>query len=255
MMLKVLIALLFLNCSILFADFNSFIQDMKQQVKSYTDINTSKKTKNDFLQKMDFSSNLTEITQQHEEVLDDLKYKSDKAILKSLPWISQNMLDGEYDKEIQKAVDAINKNNSQNNEKVDTIFYLFSMSQDATNLFNFVSDASSLETVEKEIKYYGVVQGILNNKELESLYKPFKFDEELGTKAIIKMHPLIFKDLELNRVPAYLFSKCSSGEFQYKKCENKYLVRGDIPLHAALEIIIREDKYYEKFINVLEGRE
>lgn len=250
--MKQLTLLMIFGISFLFGDFNNFIENMKKQERYYQDSNTSEEAKKKIIEKFDFSNKIS-TTEEQQQVLINLKNTSDVAATSSIPWINQNISSGGYQKEIQEALKAI-EHSSNDTKKIDTIFYLFSMSQNNYVLYNFTLDASKLESVNKDIKYYGVVQGILSTENLDSLYKPFEFDKELAEKTIIKMHPIMFKDLQLDRAPAYLFSKCSVGEFRYKSCENKYLVRGDISLHAALEIVVKEDKSYTEYLNTLEQR-
>lgn len=239
--------------SILLADFDSFIQNMKKKEAFFTDNNNSAVLQKELIEKYNIPAE-NNVTQTNEQLLDGLKEKGNNAILEHLPWITESMLNGDNRKDIEEALAAI-KQNSTETKKVNTIFYLFSMSQSEYTLFNFIEEVSRLEAKSLDIKYYGVVQGMLSQEDLEKLYKPFKHYEELGNKTIIKMHPFIYKDLDLKRVPAYLFSKCPIGDFQYKKCENKYLVRGDISLQAAVEVVANEDTAYKKYLDILEGRE
>lgn len=248
------IFILFLLAQSLYSgDINSFFESMKKQEEQYKDKNISNNTKESLVKKLNISTENND-SKEHNKVIETLDKNSKDAINKSIPWISKSMMNGGSQEHLQTVVDSITQTTTAK-EKVDTIFYLFSTSLTEYSFYNFVSVASKLERANKGIKYYGVVQGILNETELDKLHAPFKFEKTLGEKAIIKMHPLMFRDLELKRVPAYLFSKCSVDEFKYKECENKFLVRGDISLHKALEIVTQEDKSYLKYLNLLEKGE
>lgn len=232
------------------SNLENFFDSMKKKQAQYQDKNTSNNMRDSLVKRFNIPSE-ENVTKEYSKTINSLNEKSKKAINESIPWITKKMLSGVSEEQLQSVVDAITQK-ATTNEKIDTIFYLFSTSQTEYSLYNFISAVSKLESLNKNIKYYGVVQGMLNKTELDMLYKPFKFEKELGAKTIIKMHPLMYRDLELKRVPAYLFSKCSAGEFKYKNCENKYLVRGDISLHKALEIVSVEDSSYLDYLHLLE---
>lgn len=247
------IFLIAIASSILLADFDSFMIEMKKKESFYQDSNNSARTKKELISTYNIPSE-EKILADNAELLSELETASDNAISDHLPWVTEKMFSGEFGQEVNEAIEII-KQSSIDNKEVNTIFYLFSMSQSEYTLFNFVDSAAKIEKRDKDLRFYGVVQGILSKDDLNKLYKPFKNHSELSAKAIIKMHPFIYKDLNVDRVPAYLFSKCKKGEFKYKDCKNEYLVRGDISLHAALEIVTREDKTYQKYLDAIEGRE
>ena len=153
-----------------------------------------------------------------------------KALAQQSEKISQKAIDAIVNKKTEKALKEHGVDTTKKNEQVDTIFYLYSMSQSEYMLFNFMQEVTKLNAVNDNLKYYGVVQGLLSKEELKKLYTPFKYHKELEEKVVVKMQPFIFRDLNLKRVPAYLFSTCPSLEFKYKECKNKYLIRGEISL-------------------------
>lgn len=223
------------------SSFEGFMQNMKNKTEQMKNNNPSYMAK-----KIKHDNNIPtkqEILSKNKKLFNHLDIINKKVEKESFKKIVSSQ-----DKKLQD----LNITHTQEDKKVDTIFYLFSMSQSEYMFYNFVEESSKLEKVNKNIKYYGVVQGMLKKKDLQKLYTPFEYHKKLQKKAIIKMQPFIFKDLKLHRVPVYLFSKCSDSEFKYKKCENKYLVRGEISLQKALEIVSKTDKYYSKYLKILE---
>ena len=221
--------------------FEEFMQKMKEKTAEYKDQNSSKSEVKRIEEKYNIPSR-EEVLSKHKKLLHQLDSKGKKIAQKSFQTLPkmQNV-----------KMKDLNISNNQD-KKVDTIFYLFSTSQSEYMFYNFVEESSKLKKVNKNIKYYGVVQGMLSKKQLQKLYTPFKYNKELEDDAVIKMQPFIFKDLDLKRVPVYLFSKCSMSEFKYKDCENKYIVRGEISLKKALDVVSKNDKSYLKYLNILE---
>lgn len=233
---------------------DKFLANMKIKQEYYQDKNNTLIEKKK-LQKEMKSIEYEEIDETQKEDLRSLNERSINQMKSSMSWITENMITGMEEKELKKITDDL-KSMGENPEQVDTIFYLFSSSLDSFSLFNFVDEAVSLEKVNPKIKYYGVVQGILNEKELNRFYKPFEGIQRLDSKAVIKMHPFIFRKLKLKEVPAILFSKCGHGNnFKFKECENKYLVRGSVSLINALGIVSEMDSSYEKYLQILEQGE
>jgi len=244
------ILLITIFISVFAGDINSFFKDMRKKQEFYQDTNNSKQHA-EILNKELKIPTANKVIKENKEILNTLSHNQ-KIVETKIPWITKNMIKG-ISKEQLKIITQQISNNAKNT-KVDTIFYLFSTSQSEYVLYNFIKEANQLESVNKDIKYYGVVQGILTKKQLQKLYTPFKFDKNLEGKATIKMQPFIYRDLELKRVPAFLFSKCSARNFKYEECENKYLIRGEISLQEALEIVSKEDNSYTKYLRKLEKR-
>lgn len=225
--------------TLIFADknFENFLHKMHELSERYKDKNNS----NNLAKKIqrDFKIPTKEyLLKKNKKILDAFTKRSNKIKISALNMEDNNTTSKDL-------------NISKTYKKVDTIFYLFSTSQSEYVFYNFVRDASVLKSVNKDVKYYGVVQGLLSQENLKEIYTPFKYSSIPQEDAIIKMQFMIFKDLDIKRVPAYLFSKCPVS-FKYKECDNKYLVRGEISLQKALEIVSKEDKYYKKYLKILE---
>ncbi len=246
------IFLLLVSITLFSADINNFFKEMKKIEHEYQDENKSQSVRDTLTTTLNIKSK-DELVSEYNTTIETLQKNTEEAINKAIPWMSKSKLFSDVNKQdLEIIMNTLKNDNSQQSKKVDTVFYLFSTSQDNYSFYHFIKNVSKLENVHKDIKYYGVVQGIIPQIELEKLYQPFKFEKTLSEKSIIKMHPFMYKDLELKQVPAYLFSKCPASEFKYKECENKFLVRGDISLSKALEIVSNEDKSYLKYLNFLE---
>jgi len=248
-MMNKTIFLLLISTILFGSNLDNFLKNMKEKQAFYQDKNNSVIQRETLIKKYNIPDE-KKIAVKHKEFIETMQRKSLIAINKSIPWITDNLVNDVDEKYLQTIADSLDSQREE--EKVDTIFYLFSTSQSKFVLYNFIKAASSLEEVNPQIKYYGVIQGLLSPKQLKELYKPFKFRKKLNGKAIIKMQPFIYRDLKLKRVPAYLFSKCPSKTFKYKNCENKYLVKGEISLSEALDIVSKEDSSYLKLLNHLQ---
>jgi len=93
----------------------------------------------------------------------------------------------------------------------------------------------------------------LSEGNFDTNYRWMKYLYQSGLRGLkIHFHPYAFKRMELNRVPAYLVSKCSSDDFSFKKCNHIALVRGNISLRKAFEIFSEDDdsflKYYQSLL-------
>ena len=222
--------------------FDGFIKNMKEKTQ-YKEQKSSENEAKEIQVKYNIPSR-DEVISKNSELLNRLDSASKD--------IAQKSLKEQFNTQATKLKDL---NISLKDEKVDTIFYLFSTSQSEYMFYNFVQDSTILKKINNKIKFYGVVQGVLSQEQLQKLYVPFKYHKNEEANAIIKMQPFIFKDLALDRVPAYLFSKCTRSEFKYKECENKYIIRGEISLQAALEVVSRNDKSYLKYFKLLKHGE
>lgn len=249
MIMKIIQLIITLSIILNASNFNSFIDAMKKKQKFYQDRNASKKVRAKIIS--DFNLSTEKIINSKKELLDSLQNKSLKSLKTSIPWVTKHMISEVEQKELDQITNYII--NGASNTKVDTIFYLFSTSQNPYVFYNFIQEANKLESINEDIKYYGVLQGMINHDELDKLYKPFKYKKHLEGKAKIKMQFFIYKDLDLDRVPAFLFSKCPSKNFKYSECENKYLVRGEISLLEALNVVSKENDDYLKYLEVLEN--
>jgi len=141
-----------------------------------------------------------------------------------------------------KTVFKINKN-----KYVLTIMYLYSMSVGKESLEQFMDQSANIMNKFKNIKFYAIMQNIPKIdfvKYLNSMYKPkySNFD--------MKMQPYVFKDLNITKVPDFLFSECPL-QFKWKMCKNLYIVRGDITLDKALSVVSDKNATFKKYERVI----
>lgn len=59
----------------------------------------------------------------------------------------------------------------------------------------------------------------------------------------IQFHSAAFKEMKLNRVPAYLLSRCEP-DFRFKTCKHIALIRGNISLATFYKVLSQEKKEY-----------
>lgn len=143
-------------------------------------------------------------------------------------------------------VTKINAKNGEN-KYVPTIMYLFSMSVGKESLEQFMGQSAKVMQKFHNIKFYAIMQNIPKIdfvKYLNSMYKPeySNFD--------MKMQPYVFKDLNITKVPAFLFSQCPI-HFKWRACKNLYIVRGDITLDKALEVVSDKNATFKKYERVI----
>jgi len=140
-----------------------------------------------------------------------------------------------------------NKNLQEGNKDILTVMYLYSMSVGKQSLEQFMDQSAKVMNKFNDIRFYAVIQNIPKIdfvKYLNTMYKPeySKFD--------MKMQPYVFKDLNITKVPAFLFSKCPA-RFKWKACKNIYIVRGDITLDKALEVVSDVNATFKKYERVI----
>lgn len=169
----------------------------------------------------------------------------------------------EYLKEnvdMAKVQDVVNKNKTnidreklkeifkqRESTKVLSIFYLFSQSVPDSIVDTVFLTAKKLP---QDVAFYGVLRGIdRDRKILQKLMNMQNFPE-----IEIKIHPFIFRELHVERVPAVVFGYCPPSEmFEFEKCDLNYIIYGDISLKGALELVADKDeavrKLYKKIKN------
>jgi len=121
-----------------------------------------------------------------------------------------------------------------------TLLYFFSKSVTSTTLKNFLSRANKLE----DIKSYVVFRGF-DQQAKEILLKQKK------TKLLAKIHPILFKDLKITRVPVIVYALCPD-EFREKECKYLYRMDGDMSLNKFFEVAGEEDENLLKYYDILE---
>lgn len=128
-----------------------------------------------------------------------------------------------------------------------TFLYLFSISVPKNTTANVFIQLRHLKKRAPNIVYAGVIRGIKLKgfgKELRTYADFLHQDEE------IKIHPLIFEKLKVDKVPAFVYALCPK-KFRYKQCEYKYIAYGDFGLRYFLQLLADNDKklgiYLKKF--------
>lgn len=133
-------------------------------------------------------------------------------------------------------------------KKVLTIFYMFSMGVNDVSLESFMDQSGMIYNKDKNIKFYGVLRGFPK----ENIIKYFdKLHETKREHFVLKVHPEIYSVAKLKKVPAFMVSFCPT-DFKFKECDNEYLVKGDITLRHALEVIKEKDATFEKILEYIQ---
>jgi len=133
----------------------------------------------------------------------------------------------------------------QSKEREPTLFFFTSTSVPQSTLNNYFYRANKLN-----ITSYAVYRG-LNNDVKKMLMKANKKE-----KILVKIHPLLFTDLKIEKVPVIVFANCpDKNHFKYKECEYLYRIDGDISLNEFFEKVSDDNKYYKKYSEILNGFE
>jgi type-F conjugative transfer system pilin assembly protein TrbC len=146
--------------------------------------------------------------------------------------------DKETPSQTLSAAELIQKSNR---EKKPYIFYLFSGSVPDITVDSVFSQSERLPC-----SFFGVVRGVDKDrniiKKIQDLYREKR-------KVTIKINPRIYKQLNAEMVPAFVFAYCPApSRFRSKDCDYKYILYGDLSLMGALEIMARNNNQ-DKDIN------
>lgn len=134
--------------------------------------------------------------------------------------------------------------NLLNQKKVDKyVFYLFSRSIGKEGVVSVLRDLAKANDIlaGRNIHFVGVIRGLDEDK------KTFRFLQSIGKEnsmnVKVKINPLIFRAVNANMVPAFLYAECPSPEnYRTKKCNFKYIIYGEMSLHRALELLSDKTK-------------
>lgn len=138
------------------------------------------------------------------------------------------------------------------NNKYTTIFYFVDSKVTNVMLKNFSNYINKLKRFNPNLMGKVMTRGLINDdfKETAVFFKTITEEEQIKNIEYYPIHFHSFKHFNLEYVPAYALSLCNS-EFDFKRCEHKYLVKGDISLLSFLEIVSTENKEYLKLYNSL----
>ena len=133
---------------------------------------------------------------------------------------------------------------SQTKELVPTLFMFTSSSVPKLTVKNFFSRANKLGTTN-----YVVYRGLDNNVKRTLIYADKK---ERGVFA--KIHPLMFRDLNIKQVPVTIYAVCPNREqFAYKSCKYLYRMDGDASLNEFFNRASDEDESLKNYRDILNG--
>jgi len=154
-----------------------------------------------------------------------------------------NALPPEKKAEMMKQVEQYR----QNDKQIDTFFYFYSESMPFNAVDNYFAKFNRLKKKYPDIVGYTVINGFPNG----SIYTFMNnFNREDFGKGALKIHPILFETYGLTRVPAFGLASCPK-EFDSKKCDFKYVLRGDVSFDFFLEKIAEENKSYKKYYDYM----
>lgn len=137
----------------------------------------------------------------------------------------------------EKVQEAIKEEKS----KKPTLLIFSSRSVPFSTVNNYLNNAKQLN-----LKTYLVYRGLDND-----LRYMLQIRADSGHKFIAKIHPMLFHDLNITRVPVLVFAMCPE-KFRSKKCDYKYKMTGDASLSYFFELAGEKGKdkmmknYYHK---------
>jgi len=139
------------------------------------------------------------------------------------------------------------KKNAKSMASRNTIFYFYSESMPKVAFERFFITLKTLQAeFGNELKGYVVFRGFPED------FKNFasRYDRKAISGGKAKFHPLMYRYYDLKAVPAYAFAQCPES-FNFKKCTNHLLVKGDLSLAGALKIFSEENKNLQKYYDYL----
>lgn len=221
-----ILVLLFFSLSLYAFDFNSLKKNSDADAKK-NDFNYELLKKNS-----DASANKNDSMNEH---LYESEYKNiSKNIMRTLNLVK---VDEKYKNEIKK---ALKKEFGKNKQLY--IFLFTSKSVPESNVINFTKGIDVLNHNGVDIKGRIVFNGREKNKPIQSIMNDFNITTAKNTIATI--NPLMFMDLNLTKVPAYVISECPE-DFKSLECVHKYIVKGDIPFEKFLDILNTKKTEYK----------
>jgi len=130
-------------------------------------------------------------------------------------------------------------------KKYLTVIWFFSTSMPDSALKRYMALGQKLKKKHPNFKYYAALQGFPKKTNLIEFANKFK--NNTGAKdLVVKIHPLLFEQFGLQKVPAYAIGFCPDT-FKAKNCEFQYLLKGDIDLADAFSMVGDYDKKYKRF--------
>jgi len=121
----------------------------------------------------------------------------------------------------EKVQEAIKKEKS----KRPTLLIFSSRSVPFSTVNNYLNNAKQLN-----LKTYLVYRGLDND-----LRYMLQIRADSGHKFIAKIHPMLFHDLNITRVPVLVFALCPK-KFRSKQCDYEYKMTGDASLSYFFEL-------------------
>lgn len=188
----------------------------EEQLKDYEKIVQDKKdedkTKNDFVNNLQYQTKL----------LDKNNY---------------------FNKEIEK----IKKENEDYNKRNQTIFFFVSSDMRIESFKGFVEHINKLRKKGHKVIGRVIFRGWIDDK-MDGIPNWLKKMQKEGLKnsdyVKYQFHPWAFRYFGLNKVPAYALSSCLE-DFRFRTCENKFLIKGDMDLIEFFKILSEEHKEYK----------
>jgi type-F conjugative transfer system pilin assembly protein TrbC len=145
------------------------------------------------------------------------------------------------DKDNKTPIPALESFQSGESQRKPYIFYLFSGSVPDVAVDSVFSQSKKLP-----FPFYGVIRGVDKDRKIIKKIQDVSQKERGIT---VKINPKIYKQLNAEMVPAFVFAYCpTSNRFRSKDCDYKYIIYGDMSLTGALEIMARENSQ-DKDIN------
>jgi len=116
-------------------------------------------------------------------------------------------------------------------EDIPTLLIFSSRSVPKATMKNYVADVNTLQ-LNHFIIYRGLGSETMNSfKKLASKEKTF----------FAKVHPILFKELNITKVPTLVYALCPK-EFRYKQCKYLYRVDGDVSIEYFMQKIYDKNK-------------
>ncbi len=164
--------------------------------------------------------------------------------------ITNNLTNFKQPEELSVKLKPFNNNAQSNFINKTPIFILFtSLSVKNNNsVLKYHIQSRKLKESFSDIRFFIALKGIPTDiKQLYTAYKPI---DDKDSPITLKITPRFFKEVNLDKVPAWGIALCPENFIQ-KECSIEYILHGSSDLEYFLSLVSEKDKQYLKYYKKL----
>ena len=118
------------------------------------------------------------------------------------------------------------------NEISPTLLIFTSKSVPQSTIRNYIKASKNLTDIKTYLVYRGMDKDMLQTLKIISSKKD---------KFLVKVHPMMFSDLNITKVPSLVYAQCPD-KFRYKECQYLYRMDGDMSIESFFRKIAEKSK-------------